>query len=208
MRLLLWSVTLPVVSRSHDRCPVWTSDNVSSLLTFDNEETCSNICQGKSLSLICSALSWLRTHKKQQHEGTIAALKAGMEDEPDWMVEQMLRRKREELARRWKQREERLAQIRAKERELQARSSKRRRTEDRTSKRGSKAVNEDAEFLLDDWNDDEAGDDPLSIYSKETRALMESVGLGAPKKQEEEAEVEEEIKVYPGLSPAMAMAPR
>lgn len=128
-----------------------------------------------------------------------------MKDEPEWMVEQMLRRKREELAQRWQEREERLAKIRARERELQARGSKRRRTEDTSSNRGSKVVDEDAEFLLDDWNDDEAGDDPMSIYSKETRALMESMGLGAPKKQDEEAEEEEEIKVYSNSAPPWSL---
>lgn len=127
-----------------------------------------------------------------------------MKDEPDWMVEQMLRRKREDLLQRWQEREELLAKIRAKERELEARGKKRRRIEDPTSGRGGKDVDEDAEFLLDDWDDDEAGDDPMSIYSKETRALMESMGLGAPKTQEKEAEEEEEIKV---CSMLLAMDP-
>jgi chromosome transmission fidelity protein 1 len=145
--------------------------------------------------LICSALSWLRTYKKQQYEVTLTAAQDGMQDEPDWMVEQMLRRKRQEIVQRWQEREERLARIRAKEHESEARSSKRRRVEDASTRRGRKEVDEDAEFLLDASNDDEAGDDPMSVFSKETRALMESVGLGAPKKKDEETEQDDEIKV-------------
>lgn len=144
--------------------------------------------------MICSALSWLRTYKKQQHEDAITAFKDGMKDEPDWVIEQMLRRKREELLQRWQEREERLAKIRAREMELEARGKKRRRIEDATSKR-SKDIDEDAEFLLDDWNDGEAEDDPMSVFSKETRALMESMGLGGSKKQEEETEDNDELKV-------------
>ncbi|OIW26223.1 DNA repair helicase [Coniochaeta ligniaria NRRL 30616] len=151
---------------------------------------------GKSLSLICSALSWLRSYKKQQHEDTIAAVKDGMKDEPDWMIEQMLHRKREELVQRWQEREERLAKIRSKEGELEARGKKRRRIDDTTSRRRGKDIDEDAEFLLDDWNDDEAGDDPMSVFSKETRVLMESMGLGAPKKQDEDTEDDDEIKIF------------
>ncbi|KAB5533392.1 helicase C-terminal domain-containing protein [Coniochaeta sp. 2T2.1] len=151
---------------------------------------------GKSLSLICSALSWLRTYKKQQHEEAITAIKDGMKDEPDWMVDQMLKRKRGELFQRWQEREERLAKIRAKERELEDRGKKRRRIEEMGSRRGRKQGDEDAEFVLDEWDDDVAADDPLSAYSKETRALMESMGLLPGKKQEEETVEEDEIKIF------------
>ncbi|KAB5511721.1 helicase C-terminal domain-containing protein [Coniochaeta sp. 2T2.1] len=151
---------------------------------------------GKSLSLICSALSWLRTYKKQQHEEAITAIKDGMKDEPDWMVDQMLKRKREELFQRWQEREERLAKIRAKERELEDRGKKRRRIEETGSRRGGKQVDEDAEFMLDDWDDEDNADDPLSVYSKETLALMASMGLLPGKKQEEETVEEDEIKIF------------
>lgn len=145
--------------------------------------------------MICSALSWLRTYKKQRHEHDIVAVKDGMKDEPDWIIEQILRRKREELVQRWQEREERLAKIRAKERESEARGKKRRRVEDTMPRREARITDEDAEFLLNDWNEDEAGDDPMSVFSKETRALMESMGLGGSKKQDEEPEEKDEVKV-------------
>lgn len=124
-----------------------------------------------------------------------------MNGEPDWMVDQMLRRKREEIVGRWKEREERLAQIQASEKASEVRLSKRRRLEDPASKRKGRDVDEDAEFLLDDWQKGEEGDGgPMSVFSKETRALMEKVGLGVPKKHggdgEEGVSQENEIKVY------------
>ena len=118
-----------------------------------------------------------------------------MKDEPDWIVDQMLKRKHNELFQRWQDREERLAKIRAKEGELEARGKKRRRIEEARSRKGKKEVDEDAEFMLIDWEDDVAADDPLSVYSKETRALMEGMGLLPGKKQEEETVEEDEIKV-------------
>jgi chromosome transmission fidelity protein 1 len=147
-------------------------------------------------------MSWLRAYKKRQFEGDIAAAEDEMQGEPDWIVEQTLRRKREELFQRWREREERLALIRTKEKESEGRSSKRRRVEDASAQRGHRDVDEEAEFLLESPNDDDGvSDDPMSIFSKETRALMESIGLGAPRKQEEESEQDDDIKVSPQRIP-------
>lgn len=140
----------------------------------------------------------MRTHKKRQYENEITAAKEGLQDEPDWVIEQMLRRKREDIVRRWQDREERLAKVRAKEKESEERGSKRRRVgEAAAKKKKGKDVDEEAEFLLDDWEgDDAAADDPMSMFSKETRALMEKAGLGTWRKPEEdESEDPDEIKV-------------
>ncbi|KAK0714048.1 DNA repair helicase [Lasiosphaeria miniovina] len=167
---------------------------------------------GKSLSLICSTLTWLRNHKRQQYEATFEATAAGMEGEPDWMVEATLRRKRDELARRWEEREAQLERVRAREKDLEekaGRASKRQRLDDGddegpSSKGKRKALDEEAEFLIDDWHDSTDGvsdDDPLSQLSKETRALLARVGLGGAKKiEEEEYEAEDEIKASRDLT--------
>jgi chromosome transmission fidelity protein 1 len=148
-------------------------------------------------------LSWLRSYKKRQYENEITTAKEGLKDEPDWIVEQMLRRKREEIVRRWQDREERLAKVRAKEKESEERGSKRRRVGEAAAKTKGKDVDEDTEFLLDDWEGDDANtDDPMSMFSKETRALMEKAGLGTWRKPEEdEPEDPDEIKVRdsPGM---------
>ncbi|KAL1860654.1 hypothetical protein VTK73DRAFT_7216 [Phialemonium thermophilum] len=157
---------------------------------------------GKSLSLICSALTWLRNHKRRKYEISISAARAGMDGEPDWIIESMLRRQREDLARRWEEREAKLARIRAKERAMEERGRKRRRLAEASSAKAKSAVpDEEAEFLLDDWN---GGEDELdaaghngSIFSKETRALMEKLGM-APSKQddEEDGDEENEVKIF------------
>jgi len=128
-----------------------------------------------------------------------------MEGEPEWMIETALRRKREELARKWEEREAQLERIRARERlaEEKGRGAKRQRVGDGEfpSRRGkAREADEEAEFLIDDWeggDSDIAPGDPLGMLSKETRELMAKVGLGGAKRlEEEEGEVEDEIKVW------------
>ncbi|KAJ9144707.1 ATP-dependent RNA helicase chl1 [Pleurostoma richardsiae] len=156
---------------------------------------------GKSLSLICASLTWLRNHKKAQYETSLQLPPNQLKDEPQWIVDQMLRRKRADLTRRWEEREQRLRRIREREKMMEVRSSKRRRIDEPAGlRKKDAAVDEEAEFLL---KDPESGDgfdenDPLAHLSKETRALMEQVGMGsATKKMNEEADQpEDEIKIY------------
>ncbi|KAK4124074.1 DNA repair helicase [Parathielavia appendiculata] len=156
---------------------------------------------GKSLSLICAALTWLRTHKRSRYEASFEATAADMRGEPEWMVEAALRRKREELGRRWEEREKVLERVRAREREIEARGrgGKRVRVGDREREKESEEVDEEREFLIKNWEaggDEEAGDG-LDGLSKETRELMEKVGLGGAKGGEDGGEeVEDEIKIY------------
>lgn len=155
-----------------------------------------NIEQGKSLSLICASLTWLRNHKSNQFEASIQESAEAYKDEPSWLVEQLLRRKREELVTRWEEREKRLETLRLKEKAQEERARKRRRVEDFVPSR-SRVEDEDAEWLLDDSDDRDAGpQDALSGLSKETREVLASIGLGGAKKPEEEDDLlEEEIKV-------------
>lgn len=155
--------------------------------------------QGKSLSLICASLTWLRNHKSNQFEASIQESAESYKDEPSWLVEQLLRRKREELVSRWEEREKRLETLRVKEKAQEDRARKRRRVEDSFISSGrSRAVeDEDAEWLLDDPDDrDATPQDSLSGLSKETREVLASIGLGGARKPEEEDDlVEEPIKV-------------
>lgn len=116
-------------------------------------------------------------------------------DEPDWLVEKLLSRKREELLRQWEDREKRLASFRLKERIQEERSRKRRRVEDvRTTVETT--ADEDAEWLLDADDDDTHQDDALSGLSKESRETLEKIGLGGRMKQTEDEDIlEEKIKV-------------
>ncbi|KAI1135525.1 DNA repair helicase [Hypoxylon sp. FL0543] len=154
---------------------------------------------GKSLSLICAALTWLRNHKKSSFESSVAKAAEEFKDEPDWIINQMLKRKREEILKQWEEREERLRKIRAKEKELEKRGSKRRRLEDDSPTKHGKPDNDEDEWLLDEAQDDETpqGDDNPSGFSKETRNLMGKLGMGIlHAKEEEEVTDNNEIKIY------------
>ncbi|TWU72663.1 ATP-dependent DNA helicase chl1 [Metarhizium rileyi] len=154
---------------------------------------------GKSLSLICASLTWLRNHKSNKFEATMQNAGEAYKDEPSWLVDQLLRRKREELVQRWEDREKRLETIRLKEKSLEERGRKRRRLEDSiASGTGIAADADEAEWLLDDWEDrDTSSRDALSGLSKESREVLERIGLGGPRKKEEDSDIlEEETKIY------------
>lgn len=140
-----------------------------------------------------------------------------MVGEPDWMVESVLKRKREELSRKWEEREKRMAEIRRREKEaeeraaLKVRGGKRMRLTDKdgddegVSGKGRKnkgEEDEEKEFLIGGWGNSGDGDvgedDPLYGISKETREFLERTGLVVGKgrgEQEEDREDEDEIKV-------------
>ncbi|KAI1458608.1 DNA repair helicase [Annulohypoxylon moriforme] len=154
---------------------------------------------GKSLSLICAALTWLRNHKRSKFESSITEAAKEFKDEPDWIINQMLKRKREEMLKQWEEREARLKKIRAKEKQLEERGAKRRRLEDGGVRKGDKATDDEDEWLLDEGQDDDAsqGDDNSSGYSKETRTLMGKLGMGTLQAKEEEEDMGgNEVKIY------------
>ncbi|ORY58908.1 helicase C-terminal domain-containing protein [Pseudomassariella vexata] len=151
---------------------------------------------GKSLSLICAAVTWLRNHKKASLEYSITDAAKNIKDEPDWIINQMLKSKREELVKTWQEREARLEQIRAKEKALEMRGIKRRKLDNSIKGSASDSLGED-EWLLDDRDDDRPESDGGLGYSRETRALMEKLGMGGIKAQDDANESgHQEIKIY------------
>ncbi|KAI2464854.1 DNA repair helicase [Annulohypoxylon bovei var. microspora] len=154
---------------------------------------------GKSLSLICAALTWLRNHKRSTFESSVAEAAEDFKDEPDWIINQMLKRKREDMLKQWEEREARLKKIRAKEKLMEERGAKRRRLEDGNVRKSDKPTDDEDEWLLDGGQDEDAphGDDNPSGYSKETRNLMGKLGMGTLQAKEEEEDTgENEIKIY------------
>lgn len=152
--------------------------------------------QGKSLSLICASLTWLRNHKATEQEVALKEAGDAYRDEPSWVVEQLLSRKRGELLRQWEDREKRLASFRLKEKVQEERGRKRRRVEEVPASIKTTA-DEDAEWLLDTDDHDERQEDALSGLSKESREILEKIGLGNRIKQTDSDEeiIEEKIKV-------------
>lgn len=156
---------------------------------------------GKSLSLICASMTWLRNFKRKEFGASLQIDPKATEKEPDWIIEQMLRRKRNELVSKWEEREARLEKLRQQEKSMEERGSKRRRLDGPRSGSKRKEEDEEAEFLLDDWEEDNGArgshdQDPLAGLSKETRALLQGVGIGSVGAGENEDEVpDSEIKV-------------
>ncbi|KAJ2904640.1 chromosome transmission fidelity 1 [Zalerion maritima] len=165
---------------------------------------------GKSLSLICGSLTWLRNHKRSEFSASAAAVSEKYKDEPQWIIDQMLKRETEDVLKRWGEREQRLENMRAKEKAQEGRSAKRRRMEDPSSASAgasseSAEMDEESEFLLDETHDgDDRIPDDLAGLSKETRQKLESLGLAPSSKKkghgqdggEDEEEIEAGIKIY------------
>lgn len=147
--------------------------------------------------MICASLTWLRNHKSTGQEAALLRATDAYKDEPAWLVEQLLRRKRDELLKRWEDRERCLEAARLKEKAREERGRKRRRIEDLSTTR-QRPEDEDAEWLLDDPDDrGTQSDNALSGLSKESREALEKIGLGAPRKQPDADQdiMQEDIKV-------------
>ncbi|OAL65512.1 hypothetical protein A7C99_2609 [Trichophyton rubrum] len=152
---------------------------------------------GKSLSLICGSLAWLRDHKRSAF--LEKADDDGDDGEPDWMVQHARRERTQEMLARRKELEERLARVR----EAEERHRKKLELASRLTKK-MRVVNEkvrpetkDEDFELDDYEsgDEKAGrpQDDGNPLSSDTLALLEKL-KGAAQRIELE-EDEESVKI-------------
>ncbi|KFZ13095.1 hypothetical protein V501_03880 [Pseudogymnoascus sp. VKM F-4519 (FW-2642)] len=164
---------------------------------------------GKSLSLICASLTWLREYKRRCFEEGMKMEGNEEEDEPEWVIEAAKARKRKELLRHREEMEKRLENARKKEAAMKKRmlaeskGGKRRRVEE--GGLGMEKQDDEEQFALDDYESDREADgasksgNSSSGLSAETLALMDKLGVGygkAREEEEEEEEVEEEIKIF------------
>lgn len=159
---------------------------------------------GKSLSLICGSLTWLRDHKRRAfEEGFLVS--EGDSDEPAWMLEHTQRQKKEEALQRRHELNERLAKIKAKEKRAKERFDsggprykRQKLAADETNTHGSEAL-----FILGDYESDDNAQKPEqrdafneSGLSSETRALMEKLGYSDSVAKADEGEVPDETKIF------------
>lgn len=156
---------------------------------------------GKSLSLICGSLTWLRDHKGK-------AFKDGLgwdedaSDEPAWIIEQAMARKRKEMLRQREDMELRLQKVRAKEKaqrenyERGKQSYKKRKTDDSSP---SDHRGDEEQFFLEDYESDReeshSNSNPAGL-SAATIELMEQLGMIKHSSRGEEMENEDEIKIF------------
>jgi chromosome transmission fidelity protein 1 len=76
---------------------------------------------GKSLSLICGSLTWLRDHKRQAVENAVNSIESG--GDPEWIVEAERNARREELLFQRRELEQKLLAARKKDSTKAGRSS-------------------------------------------------------------------------------------
>ncbi|EKD18760.1 putative ATP-dependent RNA helicase chl1 [Drepanopeziza brunnea f. sp. 'multigermtubi' MB_m1] len=153
---------------------------------------------GKSLSLICGALTWLRDHKGREFQ---EGLNWGQNDsdEPEWIIEQARARKRREMLRHREDMEARLAKIRAKEK---AQRDKYMKGDQGFKRRKIDMANDDddeEQYVLDDYESDRehnGGGGSASGLSAETLKLLGQIGMGPTASQDEDEESEDETKIF------------
>ncbi|QSS49054.1 DEAD_2 domain-containing protein [Histoplasma capsulatum var. duboisii H88] len=158
---------------------------------------------GKSLSLICGSLTWLRGHKRAAFLNTID--QSLSDSEPEWMLEYSRREKTRFIREKREQLEDRLAKIRADE----ERQRKQFVDGNHTSKRRKLTAGNDAseqgyenQFELEDYysdNEERTAVDAISntegVLSADTLALLEKLN-GGPVDDRADSEPEDEIRVF------------
>ncbi|KAE8348952.1 helicase C-terminal domain-containing protein [Aspergillus coremiiformis] len=109
---------------------------------------------GKSLSIICGSLTWLRDHKRTVFQETVRHITCD-DGEPEWMLEHAKRESIRAISEKKKKLEARLAEARLEEDKqknaLESLGGPRKRQKFNMSSRASDAQNEDT-FALDDYD--------------------------------------------------------
>jgi chromosome transmission fidelity protein 1 len=158
---------------------------------------------GKSLSLICGSLTWLRDHERRTFEAGFA-VGGGTGDEPVWMLEHVQKQRKEEALQRRQELDDRLAKVKAKEQRAKERfecgepRSKRQKLMD-----AANGHDDEAQFVLDDYESDRESLEAtrLSMFtasglSSETQALMDKIGYSDDVSRAADMEVPDETKIF------------
>jgi len=159
---------------------------------------------GKSLSLICGSLTWLRDHKRRTFEEGFT-VSHDDHDEPAWILEHAQKQRKQEALRRKQDLNDRIARIRMKER----RAKERHESSEPHSKRLKAAsdmgngADDEAQFVLDDYESDEDSSRRVKLelfndsgFSAETQALMVKLGFSAAATSDGEDEAPDETKIF------------
>ncbi|KAJ5469466.1 ATP-dependent DNA helicase chl1 [Penicillium diatomitis] len=177
---------------------------------------------GKSLSLICGSLTWLRDHRRKAFQesldqaGFVHSVSAtsdaevcanlGDDSEPDWMVEFAKKESRRSIVEKRQEFESRLAKIKSDEERLKQASA----TQDRPRKKQrleeqnvQATLHEDEEhYVLDDYDsdaEDRKGTSQLGGLeglSAGTLALLEKFKGNFATQRNEEDEADDTVKIF------------
>jgi chromosome transmission fidelity protein 1 len=158
---------------------------------------------GKSLSLICGSLTWLRDDKRRTFEEGFA-VDATDSEEPSWIREHAQKQRKQEALRRKQELNDRIAKIKAKEKRAKERyESAEPKYKRQKLASGDANGDDEAQFVLDDYESDEespkrarTGTFDESGLSAETQALMASLGYSADAPKEEDGEAPDETKIF------------
>lgn len=160
---------------------------------------------GKSLSLICGSLTWLREHKRKEFDESLIRSADDDDDDPEWMKEHARNERRRNALQHRHDLEKRLAKVREREKKVKQQYEN---GEPMTKRR--KIVNADGDgepgedqFLLDDYESDKEDGGGGRVnrnpdgLSAETQALLKKLGMnyGLPT-IEEDAEMPDEMKIF------------
>ncbi|KAF3049496.1 ATP-dependent DNA helicase chl1 [Didymella keratinophila] len=158
---------------------------------------------GKSLSLICGSLTWLRDNKRRTFEDGFE-VDAKNKDDPPWMIEHARKQRKQEACRRWQELNERLAKIKAQEKRAKERAS----GSGEVYKRQKIGLDDEkgddeAQFALDDYESDQesvsiarAAKFDNSGLSAETQALMDKLGYATGETKTEDGQAIDETKIF------------
>lgn len=135
---------------------------------------------GKTLSLICASMTWLRNNRKRELENALKELDKG--EDPDWIKQEAKEMKMKEFTERAVQFEKKLEQIRKIE-EQERMNTKRESNNVKTKKRKIVEKDKEENFLLDDYESDEENDHNSqktkinkSGFSAEVQQLLDQIG--------------------------------
>jgi chromosome transmission fidelity protein 1 len=156
---------------------------------------------GKSLSLICGSLTWLRDHKRRTFEEGFA-IDAAASDEPTWILEHAQKQRKQEALRRRQELNDRIAKVKAKEKRAKERydNGEPRYKRQKLTVGEAGGADDEMQFVLDDYESDEEKGKAAGTFddfglSAETQALMQQLGYAGASKSEE-SETPDETKIF------------
>lgn len=159
---------------------------------------------GKSLSLICGSLTWLRDHKRQTLEDGFAADEDN-DDEPAWILEYVRKQKKQAALARKQELEERIAKLKMKEKRVQDRLANGE-PHGKRHKIAREEVTDDADeaqFVLNDYESDDGGGGSRKLpafnelgLSAENQSLLEQMGYSTKQRETNDDDVFDATKIF------------